>query len=61
MYSDASEGLRSGVDNFHFTVVFGGFCFAVAGVVISSPCIGCGGLLILAWGMAYFAVNNDTL
>jgi hypothetical protein len=47
------------MDYFHFTVVFAGFCSAVGGVVISSPCIGWCGLVVMAWGLAYFVANND--
>jgi hypothetical protein len=61
MANEHPEGFRSGVDYFHFTVVFAGFCFAVGGVVISSPCIGCCGLVLMAWGLVYFAVNDYEL
>lgn len=61
MLDERAEGLRSGLDFFHFAVAFAGICFAVAGVVISSPCIGCCGLLVTAWGLTYFVANNDDL
>lgn len=59
MLDERAEGLRSGVDCFHFAMAFAGFCFAVSGAVLSSPCIGCCGLLALAWGLVYFAANNE--
>ena len=48
----------NGLDLFHFAVAAGGFFFAVGGAVLSSVCICVQGLALLAWGMAYFAVNN---
>jgi hypothetical protein len=59
MFDLRVEGVRGAVDLFHFAVGFAGFAFAAGGVVISSPCVGCMGLLLFAWGVAYFFVNND--
>jgi len=61
MADECPDGFRSGLDYFHFTVVFAGFCFAAGGAVLSSPLIGCCGLAVMAWGLAYFAVNDDDL
>lgn len=59
MYKLSTEGVRGGVDLFHFAVGFAGFVFTVGGVVISSPCVMCSGLLLSAWALAYFFVNNE--
>jgi hypothetical protein len=59
MFGQKIEGTRSAVDLFHFGVAFTGFVFAVGGVVISAQCVCCVGLLLLAWGVAYFAVDQS--
>jgi hypothetical protein len=59
MFGFGPEGTRGGLDLFHFAVTFAGFVFAIGGVVISSTCVCCCGLVILAWGLAYFTANNE--
>jgi hypothetical protein len=59
MFGQKIEGIRSAVDLFHFAVAFTGFVFAVGGVVVSAPCVCTVGLLLLAWGVAYFAANQS--
>lgn len=59
MVDQRLEGSRNQWDFFHFAIAFGGFCLALGGVVLSSICIAISGLIIFAWGMAYFVAHND--
>jgi hypothetical protein len=59
MLDEPMDGFRSGWDYFHFALAAAGFFLAVGGAVLSSPCLGCCGLVVMAWGVAYFVVNNS--
>lgn len=49
---------RGPKDFFHFGITFLGILFAVAGVVMSSDQIAIAGLVLIAWGMAFFLVHS---
>ena len=61
MHEEFSSDNRNCLDLFHFAIAFAGLVLAAGGVVISSLCVVCCGLLGLLWGMAYFAVNNSDI
>lgn len=52
-----NRSTRGPLDNIHFTLAFVGFLLGVGGVVIASVPVATCGLMVLAWGLAYFAVN----
>lgn len=51
------EPCRGPLDVAHFTFAFIGFLAAVGGVIIVSASLAIIGVLILAWGLSYFAAN----
>lgn len=51
------EPSRGPLDIFHFVVSCVGFFTAVGGIILSWIPVAIIGALLLAWGLAYFAVN----
>lgn len=52
-----NKSTRGPLDNIHFTLVFVGFLCGVGGVIIASVPVAICGLIVMAWGLAYFAAN----
>lgn len=49
---------RGPLDYFHFAVAFFGLILTVAGVITTSPGFAIFGVLVLAFGLAYFLMQN---
>jgi hypothetical protein len=56
-----NEYIRSPLDFFHFGVVSLGIVLALAGVVITSVRVVLLGLVLVAWGGAYFYTESDPI
>lgn len=52
-----NKSTRGPLDNIHFALAFVGFLVGVGGVIIASVFVAICGLMVLLWGLAYFAAN----
>ena len=58
MYTDADSTERRPTDYFHFGVTFLGVIIGIAGVVTLTVATAICGLVLIAFGMAYFLVES---
>jgi len=50
---------RSPLDFFHFTIASLGFLIAGGGIIVASVRVALLGLIMFAWGFAYFCAQPD--
>lgn len=58
MQAEVESTTRGPKDFFHFGIIFLGVLFAISGVVITSIRIAILGLVLIAFGMAFFLVHS---
>ena len=59
MSNESIDTYKGPLDFFHFALAFFGLIIALTGVVITSVRVTLCGLVVLAWGFAYFYTRRD--